>query len=209
MPQLIDLTRERYGMLTVTHRAPNQKKKTVWYCECDCGGETKVIACHLRSGAIRSCGCLGGTYKHGESDIHNRTPEYQAWLNMKRRCYNPNDDRYESYGGSGVKVCEQWKDDYRAFLADMGRRPSPDHSLERLNVYGDYEPSNCTWILNAEQQRNQRKTKLTPEGVELIRDWLDKGFTQQAIADTLNVQQTTVSQVKLQKIWRTEQEGQA
>jgi hypothetical protein len=88
----------------------------------------------------------------------------------------------------------------------MRRRPSPNHSLERINVWQDYEPDNCTWILLAEQQRNQRRTKLTAEGADLIRDWLAQGLTQQSIGDLLGINQTTVSQVKLGKTWAEELE---
>jgi predicted DNA-binding protein (UPF0251 family) len=146
--------------------------------------------------------------KHGHAKAGKQAPEYNAWRHMIARCTNPNDPRYSSYGGKGVKVCAAWRNDYAAFLRDIGRRPTPQHTLERTNVYGHYEPENCVWLHRSEQARNQRRTKLTPEGAEMIREMLGQGFTQQAIAETMGVDQTTVSLVKRGKVWRTNEGGQ-
>jgi hypothetical protein len=92
---------------------------------------------------------------HGESDPP--TPEYEAWHQMKSRCLNSKDKRFKDYGGRGIAICERWQNSYEMFLADMGRRPSPQHSLDRFpNNDGDYEPTNCRWATRSEQQQNKR-----------------------------------------------------
>lgn len=98
--------------------------------------------------------------RHGESSRKTITPEYQAWNEAKRRCLNKTTAAYPEYGGRGITICDAWRDSYETFLADMGRRPTADHSLDRIDVNGNYEPSNCRWASRAEQQRNKRDNRL-------------------------------------------------
>ena len=98
-------------------------------------------------------------YSHGMS----RTPEYQAWLHMKDRCFNPNHKRYSDYGGRGITVCDRWLN-LENFLADIGSRPSPKHSLDRIDNDGNYCHENCRWATKAEQQNNQRTNRLITIG---------------------------------------------
>jgi len=88
------------------------------------------------------------------------TPEYAAWTRMKRRCYNPKQDHYDRYGGRGIAVCARWLNSFENFLADMGPRPSPKHSIERKDNDRDYEPANCVWATLTEQTRNRCTNKL-------------------------------------------------
>jgi hypothetical protein len=112
---------------------------------------------------------------HGEG--HNETPEYRAWTHMKSRCYNPRTKDYPKYGGAGVQVCEPWRNSYENFLADMGRRPSSKHSVDRYpNPCGDYSQTNCRWATPAEQANNRRGTiRLTVGGETLtVSEWAVK-----------------------------------
>jgi hypothetical protein len=126
----------------------------------DCSKEKIVAASDLRTGRVKSCTCnwsrirkgVPTYFKHG--DINSGT--YSSWAAMKSRCLNPNDSRYKDYGGRGIKICDRWMD-YRNFLADMGSRPE-GLTLEREEVNGNYELSNCRWATQKEQRANQRKT---------------------------------------------------
>ncbi len=131
-----------------------------WWCRCDCGTEGEK---HFNQSG--SCGCLQKEQitrrntKHGYSPANARAPEYIAWRSMLNRCYNPNTPKYPNYGGRGIAVCDRWRHDFSAFLADVGHKPSPDHSLDRINNDMGYSPDNCRWATNSEQNNNRRPQK--------------------------------------------------
>lgn len=113
---------------------------------------------------------------HGESKKGKWTTEYRAWVNMITRCCNPNSTRFEDWGGRGISVCEKWRISYPAFLGDVGRKPTPGHSLDRHpNASGDYEPGNVRWATPEEQSRNQRKCRrISAFGKTLtVAEWAD------------------------------------
>ena len=123
---------------------------------CECGKEFPCEGVSIFNGSIRSCGCfkknLGGRNKtHGLT----KSPEYQIWASMIKRCSNPKDESYTNYGGRGIKVCDRWLN-FEKFISDMGERPLLSSTIERVNVNGDYEPSNCVWDSRTIQSRNQR-----------------------------------------------------
>ncbi len=98
--------------------------------------------------------------KYGETHGMHGTPEYRSWQGAKQRCLNPSDDHYANYGGRGIQICERWRDSFLSFYEDMGPRPSILHSIDRIDVNGNYEPSNCRWATASEQQRNKRPVEI-------------------------------------------------
>lgn len=173
-----DMTGKRYERLTVIDLSHREKGVIVWNCICDCGQKKKVRAGNLRSGSTRSCGCLlVEKRKIGKHHCAGKytTPEYRAWSAMKSRCSNQKFDTYNRYVKRGIKVCERWND-FQNFYADMGARPSPQHSLDRINNDGDYEPGNCRWASSVEQQRNKSSNRIIfYNGLSLsISEWAEK-----------------------------------
>lgn len=135
-----------------------KKKRVQWQCLCDpelggCGNVKWMFRDHLlntRTKGLKTCGiCTSNT--HGMSD----TPEYRAWINMHQRCYNPKNVSYADYGGRGIQVDAVWHD-FLNFFHDMGRRPSDQHSLDKVNNYANYGPGNCVWATTYEQNQNRR-----------------------------------------------------
>lgn len=163
---------QRFSRLLVIKKAPSKGKNSHWQCRCDCGSTTVVSRPNLRVGHTRSCGCIGTEQpSHLIHGMHGK-PEYQAWNSMHTRCTNPKNKGYHRYGGRGITVCERWLK-FENFLADMGMRPSPDHSLERKDNDGPYAPDNCKWATRKEQARNTRQNVwLTFNNQTLIlHDW--------------------------------------
>lgn len=169
MGKPIDLTGKQLGRLTVIGLSPEECKRSGrhWLCACDCGATKTFAAQELLRGEAQSCGCLRkettrmrgqANKKHGAAREGQETPEYRSWVEMRRRCSNPNFIGYEYYGGRGIKVCARWNI-FATFLADMGPKPSPSHSIDRVNNDGNYEPSNCRWATKREQANNRRPAR--------------------------------------------------
>ena len=163
----IDLTGKQFGHLTVLYRdGVIYGRKPAWMCQCDCPDRTlhRVASRDLRSGKTTSCGCVLRAWQQRAGEINlthgmSKTPEYKVWKSMRQRCHRASCKGYENYGGRGIKVCSRWMHSFDNFIADMGRRPGPKYSIERVNNDGDYEPGNCIWIPLRDQVKNQRKKK--------------------------------------------------
>jgi hypothetical protein len=159
-----DMSGQRYGRLVAVEYADSDKDGNArWRCRCDCGGETISTRKNLKSGSSASCGCLrderalAATTKHGMT----KSPEYVAWKGMKVRCYRKSEPSYHRYGGRGITVCRRWREGegslsgFECFFADMGSRPSPEHSVDRYpDKDGNYEPRNCRWATPIDQGNN-------------------------------------------------------
>lgn len=161
-----DLTGVRFGSLVAVEDVGRAKDgQVLWRCRCDCGATHQARAGKLRTGEVTSCGCQKSrkcrevNIKHGLSAQGGMTPEYRTWANMIDRCENPRNKQFADYGGRGVRLCDEWRHSVQAFVAYMGKKPSSRHSIDRIDVNGNYEPGNCRWSTPVEQNRNKRNTR--------------------------------------------------
>ena len=148
-----DLTGQTFGKQLVVKRVgSNTNHQAIWLIRCECGNERIITGTQLRSGTKGSKSCSSCAHKkHGMIG----TPEYRAWVAARSRCRDPNHKSWKDYGGRGIKFSPAW-DDFMQFFADMGPRPSSKHSLDRIDVNGNYEPGNCRWATVGQQMSNRR-----------------------------------------------------
>ena len=173
----IDLNGKKFGRLAVVGYSKERKyNRPTWECLCSCGNVVSICGKALtrRKGATNSCGCLAREvasrlcserfYKHGHrsknfnKDGFRGSSTYQVWADIKTRCQNKKHSSYKDYGGRGILVCIRWKSSFEAFLEDMGERPSSEHSIDRIDNNGSYDPKNCKWSTTAQQSINKRSS---------------------------------------------------
>lgn len=164
---VIDRTGQKFNRLTVL--ATVRLNSETWAeCRCDCGNQASVRISSLLSGSIKACGCLRSEtvrarrLKHGEATDYRSgkrgSPEYRAWRGMINRCECGDADHQRTYVLRGITVCPSWRASFTAFLKDVGRRPSIDHSIDRFpNNDGNYEPGNVRWATRSQQAKNRRE----------------------------------------------------
>lgn len=160
---MIDLTGKKFGRLIVlAFTSMNKHRQALWSCKCVCGAISEVRGYMLKQGRVRSCGCLRretqqrNALTHGEQLGGKKSPEYKAYHAAKGRCQNPNDQSYAKYGGRGIEFNFISFDE---FLAEVGRRPSAEYSIDRIDNNGHYQPGNVRWATWSQQNRNQRQRR--------------------------------------------------
>lgn len=158
MAKLIDLTEQTFNNLTVIARAENGNRGNArWLCRCVCGNKVIVSANNLKSGAVKSCGCLRKPYATHRA---SNTPLYRMWISMIYRCENPKYFAYKYYGKRGITVCEEWHD-FLVFKSWVDNtKPIGKYSLDRIDNNKSYCPSNCKWSSAKEQANNRRSNVL-------------------------------------------------
>lgn len=194
-----DLTGSVFGRLTVIGPGRRQRygKRTrlLWVCLCSCGTRSEVLSRHLRTGATKSCGCLGRealvaasekASTHGQARRRARSREYNTWLAMIDRCHNEKSKSFPSYGGRGIFVCKEWRDSFEAFFVYIGPRPPGLDSIDRIDNDRGYEPGNVRWATRKQQQRNMRSNALmTVDGeTNCIAEWSERTGVLHATIDS-------------------------
>ena len=176
-----DLTGQKFGRLTVIGLDDTkQTRKTYWICECECGGIKSARSDSLLCGAIKSCGCMKKEQDKKNLDRTSHGHEgirlYYIWQGMKKRCYNINDTHYHRYGGRGIVVCDEWKNDFEAFYDwALLNGYSEGLTIDRIDNDGNYEPANCHWATNQEQANNRSTNiKITiGNATKTLQQWCD------------------------------------
>ena len=172
--KLINLIGERFGRLLVVQRPFDSKgKDPSWLCKCDCGGTKTVQGNHLREGSTKSCGCLEKENRFEMNKKHGGTYDrlYNVWIGLRKRCFNANEPSFHNYGGRGITVCSGWDnyETFREWALKTGydeNAPRCKCTIDRIDVNGNYEPSNCRWVDMKVQRQNQRpKIAKIPQGI--------------------------------------------
>ena len=172
-----DLTQQKFGKLTAIsyYRKHN---RVYWRCECDCGNKIDVRSDGLTTGQTKSCGCLHREIVTKVNTTHGKcnTRLYDSWTDLKQRCYNKHNKRYKDYGGRGIEVCDEWRNNFQAFYDwAMSNGYNDSLTIDRIDVDGNYEPSNCRWATLKQQLRNTTRNKyITINGMtHCLSEWCE------------------------------------
>lgn len=178
MVKLKDITGQRFGKVVVIKYIGQSK----WLCKCDCGNQKIIDGRRLRKGDTKSCGCLSleqakinfqnNYYTHNLSKTHL----YGIWKGIKNRCKNAKNPKYKIYGLRGISICDEWKNDFKLFYDwAINNGYKENLSIDRIDVNGNYEPNNCRWVTQKEQQRNRRNNHLISYNGEThcISEWAE------------------------------------
>lgn len=160
----MNLTNQRFGRLIALEMEPKRRvspsgnSRVIWKCQCDCGNICYVPANNLRKGTAKSCGCYRSERGKNMLTLHGlgNCRLNTIWHGMRTRCTNPKDYHFKRYGAKGIKVCDEWMNNFEAFYEwSVSHGYRDDLSIDRINPYGDYEPNNCRWVDNITQQNNK------------------------------------------------------
>lgn len=200
---LVFMPGDRFGMLVVVGASASTRHgRRWWIVRCDCGRVVEMNSNRLRN-RNRSCGCASWRTRGDQLRTHGRryAPEYSVWCAMRRRCFDPRVTAYKWYGARGIVVCDRWRDSFENFLSDMGARPSPRHSIDRIDNDGPYSPDNCRWSTNQQQFANTRQVKLNPVSVCLARHMGRRGARVPDIAWAFGISDVQVRNVLRRRSW--------
>ncbi len=174
MSKLKDLSNQRFGKLIVVNRyGSNKRGRATWLCKCDCGNEVIVSSSYLLSGHTKSCGCFKFASRNKTHGMRH-TRLYNTWCNMKRRCNNPSAHEYKYYGAKGIRLCEEWNNDFISFMNwSYANGYNDTLTIERIDYNSDYRPDNCKWIPSNEQAKNKSTNLfITYKGkTQILADW--------------------------------------
>jgi hypothetical protein len=190
--KVVDMDGSRFGSVVgVSVVGPSKSRGLVWRFLCDCGELFDASGNEVRRGGITSCKKCADAKKAAQKTTHGlcKTPEYRTWSAMKRRCFNHGTEHFAEYGGRGITVCDRWQS-FENFLADMGARPTPKHSIERVDNSGNYEPDNCKWetmIGQSNNKRNNRIIEINGEAMTLAQWSRKSGVNESTIRRRLSV----------------------
>lgn len=155
-----DLTNRVFGKLSVKERVlENKNRRAMWLCFCSCGSKIIISSNGLLNGGTKSCGCIKNEKVIERSTKHNlvRNPIYRVWQNAKNRCYNQNVKEYKNYGGRGIQMCNEWKNDFMPFYQwSIENGYKENLTIDRINNDGNYEPTNCRYATKETQSTNRR-----------------------------------------------------
>lgn len=178
MSKATDLTGRRFGKWVVLHHFGRIKSDVMWVCQCDCGTIRNVATCGLLRGSSTSCRCATqNRLTHGHAKKIGVSLTYSTYRSMLTRCTNSSNRKFTQYGGIGITICDRWLESFENFLADMGERPSKDHTIDRYpNQKGNYEPGNCRWATWTEQNRNRSSNRVITIGDEslCVIEWAER-----------------------------------
>ena len=192
MSKALDLTGQRFGRYTVLEKAPKRASGgTYWVCKCDCGNVREVSTAHLRRGDSKSCGCLRADTCGQMFTTHglSKHPLHKVWEAMLERCDYPNNKRYRNYGGRGITVCDEWRDDFKTFYDwSIAHGYAEGLTIDRIDVNGDYEPTNCRWVTWKDQSNNTTTNRYITYGnkTQTLTQWSEElGINKTTLRDRL------------------------
>lgn len=188
----IDLTNKKVGRLTILELYKGNGDSAIWKCRCDCGNIAYITQHCLLYRPTKSCGCLRKELLSKRSNLHHlsNTRIYKIWIDIKKRCYNSKHICYQNYGGRGITMCDDWKNDFKSFYNwSMNNGYQQNLSIDRINNDGNYEPSNCRWTNRKTQNNNTRHNHyITYNGKTLtLAQWSEElGFTYSCLKSRIN-----------------------
>jgi len=152
-----DYIGKKFNRLLIIDIIKGLKKRTSAICKCDCGNTKEIVLSSVTLGLTKSCGCYHNEQTGNVARTHgqSKTQIYKVWHAMIERCNDKNNHAYHKYGGRGISVCESWMH-FENFIADMGQRPFKGAQIDRIDTYGNYEPTNCRWVTSQQNNRNRR-----------------------------------------------------